>query len=1531
MSSGDMALPNNSSDDLESISSEKIHHFDPSQAAPEAITGEGTGRLAKSLSKISSRLSGSYSRASDVEGQSEQAIFAGHLLHALSNPQGVQQIQNLARTLSRKTKKQMDHFEVDDDDFDLNALLEYLQSKSDEQNIMSSSAGVAFKDVVACGKDITADYAPTVYEMTLAALNFFPSLFKKDRTPHRDIIKGFAGVLEAGEMCLVLGRPGAGCSTFLKTLTGETGELTSYDGEFSYDGLTHKEMTEEFKSYIIYNPELDDHFPSITVKETIDFALKTKTPNTRIDGMSRAQYVNSMRDLWCTVFGLRHTYATNVGNDFIRGVSGGERKRVSIVEALSCNASIYAWDNATRGLDASTALEFTQAIRTATNLLNNSAFVAIYQAGENIYELFDKVTVVYLGKQIYWGSAVTAKAYFENMGYECPQRMTTPEFLTSITDPNGRFTKPGFEGKVPQSSEEFEQYWLNSPEYQHLLSEYETYVSSHGHDENLHRFQVASTQKKHKIQRKQSPFLVSYPHQLFYLMVRGFHRAKGDRTYITIYLGTFLIKGLVVGSMYYKIPTDTSGAYSRSGILFYCLLFCALTSLAEIARSFSNRKITLKQKSYSMYHLSAEALQEIITEMPIKIVAVVILALTSYWMPHLKHEAGAFFMYTLFLFLVNQVFSFTFKLVATLTFDGETAHAIGGLWVLILSVYAGFIMKMPYAKHVLKWIHYLNPMYYCYEQLLTTEFHGRVMKCHEMVPNGPSYDVFGIANKVCSLYGSTAGREYIQGDEYVKKQYHMEYKHTWRNFGINIAWTALFIILNTLLSEYLKNVVGGGDMLLYKRGHLPQGNEETVDGKVATKEEMLVALNGEGADLEKIVAEKDVFSWQNLDYTIPYDGATRQLLNNIQGYVKPGTMTALMGESGAGKTTLLNTLAQRINFGVITGDMLVNGRPIDTSFKRRTGYVQQQDLHLSECSVRESLRFAADLRRPKSVPQKEKYEYVETIIRLLGMEMYAEAVVGKVGRGLNVEQRKKLSIAVELVSKPSLLLFLDEPTSGLDSQSAWSIIQFLRALADSGQAILCTIHQPSATLFEVFDRLLLLKKGGRTVYFGDIGPSSATLLSYFERQSGIKCGTQENPAEYILNCIGAGATASANDDWGDLWSSSPEYKAVTDEIQRLNALLPGKVSSESTESLKATYATSWDKQMWFVLNRTFLQFWRSPVYIRAKLLECILCALFVGISFVGLNNSVSAANNSFSSIFMTLLIALAMINQSHVFAYPSRELYEVREAASNTFHWSCLLLSHTIAEIFWSTVCEFFCWVCFFWPALSGHGSVQRNGYFFLTYVLIFPMYFMSYGLWILYLSPNVPSASMINSMIFSALMLFCGILQPEQYMPGFWTFMYKVSPFTYFVDSFVSPLVHGRVVKCTTDEFLTFPPPSGQTCGTYMADYMSNATFTGYLKDAASTVMCQYCPYNFQDQVVSQFNVSWHHRWRNFGFFWVYIVFNFAAMLLCYYIMRVKVWSLASVLDFKKWFHGPHRDRHEKDTTVFQDPPKAAIEAEKK
>jgi ATP-binding cassette, subfamily G (WHITE), member 2, SNQ2 len=205
------------------------------------------------------------------------------------------------------------------------------------------------------------------------------------------------------------------------------------------------------------------------------------------------------------------------------------------------------------------------------------------------------------------------------------------------------------------------------------------------------------------------------------------------------------------------------------------------------------------------------------------------------------------------------------------------------------------------------------------------------------------------------------------------------------------------------------------------------------------------------------------------------------------------------------------------------------------------------DVHEGTATVREAMRFSAYLRQPAHISKEEKNAYVEDMLELLELQDLADAVVFS----LNVESRKRLTIGVELASKPELLLFLDEPTSGLDAQSAWNLVRFLRKLADSGQAILCTIHQPSSLLFESFDRLLLLGRGGNTIYFGDIGNDSRVLREYFARY-GAACPSNVNPAEYMLEAIGAGVTPRIGDrDWKDIWLDSPEFGRAQAEIKEI--------------------------------------------------------------------------------------------------------------------------------------------------------------------------------------------------------------------------------------------------------------------------------------------------------------------------------------------------------------------------------------------
>ena len=404
--------------------------------------------------------------------------------------------------------------------------------------------------------------------------------------------------------------------------------------------------------------------------------------------------------------------------------------------------------------------------------------------------------------------------------------------------------------------------------------------------------------------------------------------------------------------------------------------------------------------------------------------------------------------------------------------------------------------------------------------------------------------------------------------------------------------------------------------------------------------------NGQERVSDSIIQRQTaIFSWKDVVYDVKIKKETRRILNHVDGWVKPGTLTALMGVSGAGKTTLLDVLATRVTTGVVTGDMLVDGQPRDVSFQRKTGYVQQQDLHLETSTVREALRFSAVLRQPKHVSKQEKYDYVEEVLKLLEMDGYADAVVGVPGEGLNVEQRKRLTIGVELVAKPALLLFLDEPTSGLDSQTSWNILQLLRKLTEHGQAVLCTIHQPSAILFENFDRLLFLAKGGRTVYFGEVGKGSRILIDYFERNGAPKCPKGENPAEWMLSAIGAAPGSHSDVDWHQAWKDSNEYQEVRKELAKIKAERTAMVQQQSQEkqgegnaqddkAAYAEFAAPFWTQFTVVLKRILEQHWRTPSYIWAKFLLVILVGLFVGFSFFNADRSLLGLQSQVFSVFM---------------------------------------------------------------------------------------------------------------------------------------------------------------------------------------------------------------------------------------------------------------------------------------------------------
>ncbi|MCJ1461610.1 hypothetical protein MMC07_000207 [Pseudocyphellaria aurata] len=1305
-------------------------------------------------------------------------------------------------------------------------------------------AGVSYRNLNVHGFGALTDYQKTFANIIFEVVGLFNKITGRGQTKIQ-ILRNFEGLIKSGELLVVLGKPGSGCSTLLKTISGEThGFYIDEGSNINYQGIPMEKMHQDFRGECMYQAEVDVHFPQLTVGQTLTFAAQARAPRNRIPGVTREQYARHMTDVIMAVFGLSHTYNTRVGNDFVRGVSGGERKRVSIAEAALGASPLQCWDNATRGLDSATALEFVRTLRLSTSIAGSTAAVAIYQASQSIYDIFDKVVVLYEGRQIYFGPTSEAKAFFVNMGFHCTERATTGDFLTSLTNPAERVVREGFENRVPRTPDEFAAAWQASEDRARLMQEIEAFEHEYPiGGEHLQTFTRSRKAQQAKGQRIRSPYTISIPMQIKLCVSRGFQRLRGDMSIMLSGMIGNTIMALIIGSIFYNLPSDTGSFYSRGVLLFFAILLNAFSSFLEILTLYAQRSIVEKHTKYAFYHPFSEAIASMICDLPNKILTSLTFNLTLYFLSNLRRTPSAFFTFYLFSFTLVLAMSMLFRSIGALSRTLAGAMAPAGVLILALVIYTGFTVPIRDMHPWFRWFNYLDPVAYAFESLMINEFHNRQFPCSLYVPFGEGYENVDPLQKICTTVGAVAGSAVVEGDAFINTSFSYYHSHLWRNLGIIIAMGVFFCGIYLVATEFISAQRSKGEVLLFRRGLVPKGSEKTDEEQSPDDRPMVQDLVASktvsaGDVPPSIQKQTAIFHWDGVNYDIKIKSEPRRLLDDVDGWVKPGTLTALMGASGAGKTTLLDVLASRVTMGVVTGQMLVNGRQRNSGFQRKTGYVQQQDLHLATSTVREALNFSAMLRQPKTTPKKEKLAYVNEILQVLEMEPYADAVIGVPGEGLNVEQRKRLTIGVELAAKPALLLFLDEPTSGLDSQTAWSIIQLLRKLSNTGQAILCTIHQPSAVLFQEFDRLLFLASGGRTVYFGDIGHKSQILTSYFERNGSRPCGVEENPAEWMLDVIGAAPGSQNTLDWPQKWRDSPEKEEIKYTLAQMKEELR-QLPVEDDPTALLEFAETPVIQVYEVTKRIF-----------GSLLQQIL------------------------PHFVT-----------------QRALYEVRERPSKAYSWIVFMVANITVELPWNTLMAVIVFFCWYYPIglyeNAGDAVTERGGLMFL-YCWVFLLFTSTFSTMIVAGIETAETAGNVAQLLFSLTLIFCGVLAGPSALPGFWIFMYYLSPFTYLVEGMLVTALGRAKVVCSDIEYKHFDPPSGQTCQQYMADYFQRVD--GYLQQGTenSTTDCSVCLSSNTDTVLASLSGYYSHRWRNFGILWAFIGFNVCAAIFLYWLARV-------------------------------------------
>ncbi|KAK5938051.1 ATP-binding cassette transporter snq2 [Knufia obscura] len=1291
-----------------------------------------------------------------------------------------------------------------------------------------------------------------------------------------NILEGFRGVAKPGEMVLVLGRPGSGCTTFLRTITNQRIGYTGIEGDVTYGPFDAKTFEKYYRGEAVYNQEDDLHQPTLTVGQTLGFALDVKTPGKRPAGMGKKDFKEKVIALLLKMFNIEHTKNTVVGNAFVRGISGGERKRVSIAEMMVTGATVCAWDNSTRGLDASTASDYAKSLRIMTNIYKTTTFVSLYQASETIYRQFDKVMVIDSGRQVFFGPAQQARAYFEGIGFAPKPRQTTPDYLTGCTD---EFEREYATGRSPENApstpgglvEAF-----NASKYASSLeNEMNDYRNEVEKQKHIHEdFQLAHKEAKRKHTSSKSVYSVPYYLQIWALMKRQFILKWQDRFTLTTSWATSIIIAIVIGTVWLKQPETSAGAFTRGGALFIAFLFNAFNAFSELAACFLGRGIVNKHRAYTFHRPSALWIGQLGVDVAFASVQIFIFSVIVYFMVGLVLDAGAFFTFYFIIVLGYLCMTLFFRTLGVLSADFDVAIKFAALIITFFVVTSGYLIQWESQQVWLRWIYYINVMGLGFAALMANEFKSLVMRCtsESLIPSGPSYT--NLENQVCTLAGSTAGSDIVVGTSYIENGFSYSPEDLWRNVGIIIALILFFLFINATVGELLRFGAGGKMATVFAR---EDSATKELNRKLRERKQGRQAKTDKNDTADLNITSKSILTWEGLNYDVPVPGGTRRLLSDVFGYVRPGELTALMGASGAGKTTLLDVLASRKNLGVISGDMLIDGQKPGIAFQRGTSYAEQLDVHEAAATVREALRFSADLRQPYEVSRDEKYAYVEEILSLLEMETLADAIIGDPESGLSVEERKRVTIGVELAAKPELLLFLDEPTSGLDSQSAFNIVRFLRKLAAAGQAILCTIHQPNSALFENFDRLLLLQKGGECVYFGDVGEGASILLDYFARH-GAYCPDDVNPAEFFLDAIGAGLAPRIGDrDWGELWRESDELATIKQDIVAMKDRRQREVAAEPKLPEKEYASPLWH-QMKVVSWRMHLSFWRSPQYGFTRWFNQIIIALVTGLAFLQLNDSRSSLQYRVFVIFQATVVPALILAQCEI-KYDLQRLIYYREAAAKAYKQFPFVFAMVCAEMPYTLICT----ISFFLPLyyIPGfQGASSRAGYQFFM-ILILEIFSTTLGQTIAALTPSSFISSLVNPFVIVIFALFCGVTIPKPQIPGFWrAWLYELNPITRLVSGMVTTELQGRTVVCTQSEFNSFPAPSGTTCGDYMANFFA-AGGAGYIQDPNATGNCNYCAYADGEQFYRPFQLSFDDRWRDLGILAAFIGSNLILLFL--------------------------------------------------
>ncbi|SCO52311.1 related to ATP-binding cassette protein [Fusarium fujikuroi] len=506
---------------------------------------------------------------------------------------------------------------------------------------------------------------------------------------------------------------------------------------------------------------------------------------------------------------------------------------------------------------------------------------------------------------------------------------------------------------------------------------------------------------------------------------------------------------------------------------------------------------------------------------------------------------------------------------------------------------------------------------------------------------------------------------------------------------------------------------------------------------------------------QRPVAEKHLlnttiknFTWCNVTVTVE-DRETKQpkaVVDNVEGIVEAGEICALMGPSGCGKTTLLNVLARRpTNASSAEAEVNINGSHLSLAeFREVSCFVEQEDALIGSLTVRETLEFSSRLASSSSLSKKERIVRINNLLESFGLVEQANTLIGtSIRKGISGGQKRRVGVASQLITSPKLL-FLDEPTSGLDSAASLEVVKYLRDVAKRNNLIvICSIHQPSTSTFNLFDKLLLLS-GGKTHYFGPVN----SVAAYYS-EIGSPLPQYVNPAEHLLELVNIDFAQDRGEATRDLetlqaaWQNSRQASEVNTTIKSAESL-GGDWNIDAIKKRPSMFSLTLT-----LLHRSFIKSYRDVVAYGIRIAMYLGLAIMMGTVWVRLDPAQESIQPFINAIFFGSAF-MSFMAVAYVPAFIEDRLQYVKEHHNGLYGAAELIISNFFIGVpylflisilfsvisywlsnFQPTAKAFFTWVLWlFLDLLAAESLVVFMTSLFPSFVISLALVAFANGLW---------------------------------------------------------------------------------------------------------------------------------------------------------------------------------------------------------